>query len=89
MQPGVKGGGEKMLFLSNSACFFFCHFITVAPDSTPMTISPYATPPVAVTATTALPTPVDATTVLPSPGILAAPPLPTAVQPAKVCKFTF
>ena len=54
-----------------------------------MTSLPYATPPVAVTATTALPTPVDATTVLPSPGILAAPALPSAVQPAKVCKCSF
>ncbi|XP_020629233.1 bromodomain-containing protein 3-like isoform X1 [Orbicella faveolata] len=60
--------------------------IPVAPDSTPMTSLPYATPPVSVTATTALPTPVDATTVLPSPGILAAPALPSAVQPAKVKK---
>ncbi|XP_078382273.1 bromodomain-containing protein 3-like isoform X2 [Oculina patagonica] len=60
--------------------------IPVAPDSTPMTSLPYATAPVSVTATTALPTPVDATTVLPSPGILAAPALPSAVQPAKVKK---
>lgn len=88
MLPGVRTGGENMSFYIKFRVFF-CHFVTVAPDSTPMTISPYATPPVAVTATTALPTPVDATTVLPSPGILAAPPLPTAVQPAKVCKFTF
>lgn len=58
----------------------------VAPDSTPMTSLPYPTPPVAVTATTALPTLVDATTVLPSPAISAAPALPTTVQPAKVKK---
>jgi len=54
-----------------------------------MTSLPYVTPPVSVTATTALPTPVDATTVLPSPSILAAPALPSAVQPAKVCKCSF
>ena len=54
-----------------------------------MTSLSYATPPVPVTATTALPTPVDATTVLPSPGILAAPALPSAVQPAKVCSCSF
>ncbi|XP_068687592.1 bromodomain-containing protein 3-like isoform X1 [Montipora foliosa] len=60
--------------------------IPVAPDSTPMMSLPYPTPPVAVTATTALPTPVDATTVLPSPAISAAPALPSAAQPAKVKK---
>ena len=59
--------------------------LLVAPDSTPMMSLPYPTPPVAVTATTALPTPVDATTVLPSPAISAAPALPSAAQPAKVC----
>lgn len=78
--------GEKLLLYQTHDCVFH-HLISVAPDSTPMTSLPYVTPPVSVTATTALPTPVDATTVLPSPGILAAPALPSAVQPAKVCKF--
>lgn len=67
----------------------FYLIILVAPDSTPMTSLPYTTPPVSVTATTALPTPVDATTVLPTPAISAAPALPSAVQPAKVSKFSF
>ena len=52
-----------------------------------MTTLPYPPPPVSVMATTALPTPVDATTVLPTPAISAAPALPSAVQPAKVCYF--
>lgn len=77
-----------LLFISNCNCTFY-RLISVAPDSTPMTSLPYATPPVSVTATTALPTPVDATTVLPSPGILAAPALPSAVQPAKVGQCSF
>lgn len=76
---------SKSKFLQQSWTVMCCCHVLVAPDSTPMMSLSYPTPPVAVTATTALPTPVDATTVLPSPAISAAPALPSAVQPAKVC----